>query len=721
MATPAASAWHRRRALNAESASRASMALSSSSQVFSLPPITPFSVRGPATATGAKQEPQPFQTPSLSHHHHHQQHQLQAQQAQQQQGHQQQQHEQNPSLSHHHYSLQTPSVHANGYHRVANTPASAMVGANNNIDPPSSSSLMFRSTPVAGGVGPPSTLVLPPSSSPHHPSTAHPQSSPSTDAANRWLLSSLLQPLASMSRSCATQVVIAVTTTILFFHLLRVMVMSMVATPLILSCPTTDIPGSLSPLTRMATLAVVPVLMLSHYASYSLLERFLHVYPPSRRMFLALSLFVTPIHALLSAYVLYGPTLSPHQFFCTMPTSLVPASNALHTPVITALIYTPFFHVTLFHLRIYSAPPSAFPQSTARRLLLSIIPQALLTVIIPAIPTALSALGIALSTRPPRASLYMSIMLTMSRTVAALCAVMATVLPHSLLRLTTWDGGLFDDTTTGVPGHHSMSSTATTRSDHEEAIARDVMMSAGAGTSGGTASPQLIRRAVLTLCRAPQSRMLPFPPFGDPSGRQWRGALEATLWPLGLVATHVHGIRHPTNHNLRAQQPPIVVNAPLAVPDAVVQEAVAVARILPVLFEASVQHDSFGVALPTLPIVLSMLVLLHQGLCTAISADGETSASGTAPSRSSLSSLFPILRVFSMHPSLGKWIATVDDMIEKRSQLAALRTLKDVVSVSVYRLSFVFQEEVRRFVDGREPGWDDQATDALRPFIQFQV
>lgn len=590
-----------------------------------------------------------------------------------------------------------------------------MAGVNNNNP---SSSLMFRGTPAAG-VGPPTTALLPPSSSPHHSSTAHPQSSSSAAAAaSRWLLPSLLQPLASMSRSCATQVVVAVTTTILFFHLLRVTLMAMLATPLILSCPTTDIPASLSPLTRLATLAVVPVLMLSHYASYSLLERFLHVYPPSRRMFLALSLFVTPVHALLSAYVLYGPTLSPHQFFCTMPTSLVPATNALHAPVITALIYTPFFHLTVFHLRIYSAPPSAFPQSTARRLMFSIIPQALLTVIIPAIPTALFALGIALGTRPPRASLYMSIVLTISRTVAALCAAMATVLPHSLLRLTTWDGGLFDDTTTAAAGHQSMSSAATTRSDHEEAIARGVMMSAGAGASA--ASPQLIRRAVITLCRAPPSRMLPFPPFGDPSGRQWRGALEATLWPLGLVATHVHGIRHPTNNTLRAQ-PPIVVNAPLPVPDSTIQEAIAVARILPIVFEASVQHDSFGVALPTLPIVLSMLVLLHQWLCTAISTDGEAAGSESGSSRSLLSSLFPVLRIFSMHPSLGKWIAAIDDMIEKRSQLAALRTLKDVVSVSVYRLSFVFQEEVRRFVDGREPGWDDQATEALRPFIQFQV
>lgn len=588
-----------------------------------------------------------------------------------------------------------------------------MAGMNNNP----TSSLMFRGTPAGGGT--PTTVVLPPSSSSHHPSTTHPQSSSSAvAAASRWpLLPSLLQPLASMSRSCATQVVITVTTTILFFHLLRVTLMSIFATPLILSCPTSDIPASLSPLTRLATLAVVPVLILSHYASYSLLERFLHVYPPSRRMFLALSLFVTPIHALLSAYVLYGPTLSPHQFFCTMPTSLVPATNALHAPVITALIYTPFFHLTVFHLRIYSAPPSAFPQSTVRRLMLSVIPQALLTVIVPAIPTVLFALGVALGTRPPRASLYMSILLTISRTVAAVCAAMATVLPHSLLRLTTWDGGLFDDT--AVAGRQSMSSTATTGSDHEEASARDVMMSAGAGGTSA-ASPQLIRRAVITLCRAPRSRMLPFPPFGDPSGRQWRGALEATLWPLALVGSHVQGIRHPTNNTLRAQ-PPIVVKAPLPVPDATIQEAIAVARILPNVFEASVKHDSFGVALPTLPVVLSMLALLHQGLCTAISTDGEASGSVTSSRSSSLSSLFPILRIFSMYPALGKWIGVVDDMIEKRSQLAALRTLKDVVSVSVYRLSFVFQEEVRRFVDGREPGWNVESTEALRPFIQFQV
>lgn len=145
------------------------------------------------------------------------------------------------------------------------------------------------------------------------------------------------------------------------------------------------------------------MLILSHYAFYSLLARFLHVYPPPRRIFLSLSLLVTRIHALLSTNMLYGPILSPYQLFSTITTSLVSATNASCAPVINALIYTLFFHLIVFHLHIYSAPRSAFSQLTVRRSMLSVIPYAFLTVIVPAIPTVLFALDILLRRLPPRA------------------------------------------------------------------------------------------------------------------------------------------------------------------------------------------------------------------------------------------------------------------------------------------------------------------------------
>lgn len=72
-------------------------------------------------------------------------------------------------------------------------------------------------------------------------------------------------------------------------------------------------------------------------------------------MFLALPLFVTPIDALLSVYVLYGPTFSLSQILYTMLTSLLLGCNELHEPVTTELIYIPLFVLTVFHLCIWSA------------------------------------------------------------------------------------------------------------------------------------------------------------------------------------------------------------------------------------------------------------------------------------------------------------------------------------------------------------------------------
>lgn len=499
---------------------------------------------------------------------------------------------------------------------------------------------------------------------------------------NRRLITFLFQPLINFSHWSLTQALVAVIVTITLLHALRIFLMSTVA-PIVLNCPTET--SNLSALVRLASIAAIPILVLVQCTSYSLFKKMLNTDPPSKTSFLVVSILITPIHALLSAYVLYGPTLSPHQFFCSVPTSLIPPYNAMHAPVLSALIYVPFYCLTVFQLRIFSAPPSPFPQSVFRRAL-SIIPQALFTVSIPAIPTSLFALAIALITRPPR-SLYASIVLTVTRSTAAVCASVAAALPHALLRLADVFRG---DTHSSV-----------TSSEQKEAAAREIVSK--------PSTQEDIRNAVITLCRAPQSSMLPFPPFGDPSGRQWRNALEATLFPLANVCTQVRGMRHSVSSTIRAQ--PVAPITRLPVSDSVIQEAIAVGRILPIIFEASVQHDSFGVALPTLPYVLSMLVLAHDGLRTVLSStDGVK-----------YMSYFPVLSNLKLHPSLSKMIVAIDNFIEKRSQLAALRTLKDVLSVTIYRLSFVFQEEVRRFVDGREPGWDDQATEALRPFIMFQV
>lgn len=497
------------------------------------------------------------------------------------------------------------------------------------------------------------------------------------------LLHTAIDPFVNFAQSSAIRVFLAVLVTIVLLHVMRMVLMKSIGT-LFLNC--SAVPPSLSSFSRFISISLIPLLVTVQLGSHFLLTKALDASPPANRAFFFISLFTTPIHALLSAYILYGPSLAPHQFFCSVPTSLLPSRNALHTPVLTAVVYVPFLYMTVFYLGIYSVPPSPFSKSTFRRLLSS-IPQAIITTSIPAIPTILIAVIIAILTRPPR-SFYASMVLTGSRTAAAVCATVAAVLPHALLRFSQ-----------GVRADNC--STSNWGVDDEE-TARETLKTAPSAAA--------VRGALVTLCRAPRVRMLPFPPFGDPSGRQWRITLDAALAPLVMVTSYIRDARRPSNATIDANA--FVASTALAISNSALQEAIAVARILPTAFEMSVHHDQFGVTLPTLPYALALLVLLHDGLTSTVS-----SHCGANPT----SWLFTGDRSSGPGDVFKKIINHVNKMVEQRSQMAALRALKDVIVVCVYRLCYDFQEEVSRFVEGHEPGWDVEATEALRPFLRFEV
>lgn len=510
-------------------------------------------------------------------------------------------------------------------------------------------------------------------------------------ASVRRALHGLIEPFMSFAHSSSLQIFIAVAVALLIAHVLRAFLMSTLGV-LFLRCDVK--PPALSSAVSLLSAPLFAMLVAIQVATHFIFSRSLRDTPPAKGTFLFVAMVTIPIHALVFAYLLYGPTLSPHQFFCTAPDSVVPARNAVHMITATAFLYAPALCACVFYLRAYSPPPFPFARSATRRVLAA-LPHALGVVSLPALPVIPFAIAIAAATRPTR-PLYESLLLMMARTGGAIYATVAASLPHALLRVAEATRG----------GHGGVGDGMMGIGTGGDAAARDALVSAPSAAA--------VRHALVALCSAPRAHMLPFSPFTDPSGRQWRVALDAALAPAASVLSRVHGVRHAPHAALHTGMMAGGVprsDTTLTVSDSTLREAAAVARVLPAAFEASVQHDAFGVVLPTLPHALALLVLLHEGLCTAIAAYGDASRS---------SWLFST-RYAGVAGLIQAVAASFADSVDRRSQLAALRSLKDVVSVCVYRLVFVFKEEVFRFTEGHEPGWDTQATEALRPFTLFEV
>lgn len=496
----------------------------------------------------------------------------------------------------------------------------------------------------------------------------------------------LFDPFISFAHSSLLQVCVAVVVTLSLLHVVRIFLMSTMGS-FFLSCATN--PPALSTTIRIVSFFMVPLLVLMQLASHFVLSRAIHNSPPAKGAFLAVALFSFPIHAIISAYLLYGPSLAPHRFFCSAPISVFPLRGVLHTPVITALAYVPALYACVFYLRAFSPPPFPFARSALRRAFVA-LPHAIAVAALPALPASLVAFAIATATRPPR-PMYASLVLTAARAAAAVASVFAAALPQALLHVASGVRGGCTNIADGGPV--------------ADGVAREALVT--------TSSAASMRSALVALCRAPRTRMLPFPPFEDPSGRQWRVALDAALAPIALVAARLRATRRVDQMSLH---PPGVVVAPsskglhLDLSDVTLYEAAAVTSVLPAAFEASVCHDQFGVALPTLPHALALLVLLHEDLSESIVARGEV-----------VRPTFPLNLPRGLMGFAQEAMSWVADTVERRSQLSSLKSLKDIVAVCVYRLAFVFREEVGRFVEGREPSWDVQATEALRPFLGFDV
>lgn len=416
-------------------------------------------------------------------------------------------------------------------------------------------------------------------------------------------------------------------------------------------------------------------------ATHFILSSALKATPPRKAIFFSVALFTTPLHALGFAYLLYGPSLSPYQFFCAVP-PILPTRNALHTPVLTAFFFIPVLYFLIFYLRLHTALPYPFPRSRLRQSLAA-IPQALALSAIPGLVVLPLSLLTALLSRPPR-STYASILLTSARALSAVNATIAAILPHLLVHFSSLNqvasATIFDKA--GLESHPSLASATT--SDE----ARNALVLAASGRI---------------------EDLKQFAPFSDPSGRFWRSTLEAALAPLIELLS---AIRAPPAPNGMAGNTNLILSPKygqsrgihLNVADNVLRQTIPVVRALPTVLEASVKYDSFGVVLSTVPTTLSLLLAVHDGLRTLLGDSGGPS-SGFALESAGRFSLF-------------KWL---EQRAADQSQARVLWALKDAIAVCIYRVTCTFREQIVSLVEGREVGWDTQATDALRPFLDFHA
>lgn len=173
--------------------------------------------------------------------------------------------------------------------------------------------------------------------------------------------------------------------------------------------------------------------------------------------------------------------------------------------------------------------------------------------------------------------------------------------------------------------------------------------------------------------------------------------------------------------------------------DDAIREAMAVVKVLPSVLDASVTHDGYGVVLSTIPYVLSLLVRLHAGLEALVKIKGGvadidglgTTAGWLAPggdgaggSPGGLGTGMDAVRNEGdgmVRRVSERMLRAVVEEMGMRGQMRMVVGLKDVVTVCVYRVTYAFREVVKRLVDGREAGWDAEATAGLRPFVAFDA
>lgn len=490
------------------------------------------------------------------------------------------------------------------------------------------------------------------------------------------LLNPVLAPFLSFAPTAVVDVFVATVITLCLFHLFRFFAMATFGNVL-LSC-STELPRLSFSVTVFSFLLFFPLLVIL-LATHFILSTSLNATPPRKAIYFSVALFTTPLHALGFAYLLYGPSLSPYQFFCSAPSSLLPTRNSLHTPVLSAFTFIPFLYIFIFHLRLHTALPYPFPRSRVS-LSLAAVPQALILAAIPGLLVLPVSLITAFVSRPPR-STYASILLTLSRAIAAVHASTAAILPHLLLHFSTLNR-----------------TAAATFGEHNSDEAHVVMSSAD--------TPERARIALIVASSGKIDDLKQFAPFADPSGRMWRATLEATLSPFLALLTALRSQHSYTGAPFQSTlfmsvktQEPSSKAAILNVPEVSLRESIPVLRALAVVLEASVKHDSFGVVLPTVPTTLSLLLAIHEGLCDFLSI---SNGAGVAQKPYTHSILRP----------LERWVAG-------RSQERLLWALKDSVVVCIYRVTYTFREQIASLVDGREVGWEPEATEALRPFIEF--
>lgn len=491
----------------------------------------------------------------------------------------------------------------------------------------------------------------------------------------------LLAPFLSFAPTAVVDVTAATLVTLLLLHFVRMIAMATFGN-LFLHCPT-DTPRLSFVVTIASCVLLVPLIVMQ-LATHFILSSALKATPPRKAIFFSVALFTTPLHALGFAYLLYGPSLSQYQFFCAVPPSIFPTRNALHTPVLTAFFFMPVLYFLIFYLRLHTALPYPFPRSRLRQSLAA-IPQALAISAIPGLAVLPLSLLTALLSRPPRPT-YASILLTAARAFSAVNATIAAVLPHMLVHFSSLN--------------HMASATIFDKASLE---ARPSLAQA--------TNPDEARSALVLAASGRVEDLKHFAPFSDPSGRFWRTTLEAALAPLIDLLS---AIRAPSANNGMGGESNLFLahnygvsssrGICLNVSDAVLRETIPVVRALPTVLEASVKYDSFGVVLSTIPTTLSLLLAVHNGLCTILGDSGE-SLSGSAFQSVGRISLF-------------KWL---EQRAVDQSQARVLWALQDAISVCIYRVTCTFREQIVSLVEGREVGWDAQATDALRPFLDFHA
>lgn len=511
----------------------------------------------------------------------------------------------------------------------------------------------------------------------------------------------VVSPFLSLSHTSLLQICVATFVTLLIFHTTRIVFLSTVGT-FLHSC-STNIPRLSSAISFLCFVLMFP-LIATLLASHSLMSTAVDASPPSRTFYFVIALIATPLQAIAFAYLLYGPSLSPHQLFCSTPSSFFPSRSEIQVPLITALCYPFVLYAIVFHLRFHTSLSHPFPRSTLR-CMLSCIPNGLILAVLPTLPLTPITFLAAFLTRPER-PFYTTVLITFSRTLAALSVTAAAMLPHTLVHF--YEVGRTSPCTDTIDGLESSISFGGI-----EAMR----------TALSTAQRPAVREAFVEMARMPERMMQAFPPFTDPTSRLWRSTLDSVLAPLLEIATDLRTISpRATQGTLFLQDQGIgsgsgggggvglpALRSTTVIPElreVSLHEAIPLTQVLANVFEASVKYDSYGVVLPTLAHTLALLVLLHDGLCSTLQYDGHQDISG---------------RVDGIGQNLKGSMMWMLEAVDRRSQTRALAALKDAVSICVYRIVYSFRDQVVRFVEGREVGWDPQANTALRPFLEFSA